>query len=73
MEREGELGLRLTRLNAFIYFIILCTLSCFCVQRTEANMTLDLVYSPVSIGKLRLWLIFASTLDNMGALGKVWQ
>ncbi len=34
-------------------------------------MTLDLLYAPVSIGKFRLWLIFASTLDNMGALGKV--
>lgn len=33
------------------------------------NMTLDLTYEPVSIGKLRLWLIFFQAMDSMKSLG----
>ncbi len=33
-------------------------------------MTLDLSYSPVSIGKLRLWLIFSHAMVSMKGLGR---
>ncbi len=39
------------------------------LQLLSANMTLDLTYSPVSIGKLRLWLIFSQAMQSMSVLG----
>lgn len=41
-------------------------------QPLSPNMTLDLTYSPVSIGKLRLWKIFAQSMETMKSLGMKW-
>ena len=40
------------------------------LQPISQNMTLDLTYEPVGIGKLRLWLIFSHTMHTMKALGE---